>query len=318
MPIYIDRDDDTTPDLKGVKLADGTKYEFNYDTLKNKPCFKKDGPVETYLDQVVIPGVHFNSYLTFSSEAPFTLGIDVDYDWKGKGWDGTLEYSTDARNWVALWEGDGPFNPISSNANNNLYIRGSNNTSFASSYCTVFTITSTEGVECHGNIETLLDYQTVENGNHPVMGEKCFQSLFDHCTALTIPPELPATTLSEGCYLSMFGNCTSLMILPTLPATTLAVNCYANMFYGCTSLVTVPQLPATTLVDSCYADMFGSCSSIRLSETQTGMYTVPYRIPSSGSGVDADYALSHMFSGTGGTFTGTPTINTTYYLSTAQ
>ena len=33
----------------------------------------------------------------------------------------------------------------------------------------------------------------------------------------------------------------------------------------------------------------------------------------SGDGTDAEDALSDMFFGTGGTFTGTPTINTTYY-----
>lgn len=55
MPIYINTDDDPTPELKGVKLSDGTKYEFNYETLKNKPCFKKVSAVEVYLEQVVVP-----------------------------------------------------------------------------------------------------------------------------------------------------------------------------------------------------------------------------------------------------------------------
>ena len=41
-----------------------------------------------------------------------------------------------------------------------------------------------------------------------------------------------------------------------------------------------------------------------------------YRIPSSGVGTTAANALTNMFISTGGTFTGTPEINTTYYLST--
>ena len=40
-----------------------------------------------------------------------------------------------------------------------------------------------------------------------------------------------------------------------------------------------------------------------------------YRIPSFENGTTATGALSSMFSSTGGTFTGTPAINITYYLS---
>ena len=61
--------------------------------------------------------------------------------------------------------------------------------------------------------------------------------------------------------------------------------------------------------------MFYDCSSLKLSSTQIGEYTQEYRIPSFGSGITSQYALNLMFTSTGGTFTGTPTINTTYYLS---
>ena len=102
---------------------------------------------------------------------------------------------------------------------------------------------------------------------------------------------------------------------PADPATTLAEYCYSNMFYGCTALTQAPALPATTLVDNCYYYMFYGCSKIKLSETQTGEYTVVYRIPTTGTGTTASYALYRMFYQTGGTFKGTPSINTTYYLS---
>ena len=61
--------------------------------------------------------------------------------------------------------------------------------------------------------------------------------------------------------------------------------------------------------------MFGGCTSLKLSSTKTDEYIQEYRIPSSGDGVTATNALKSMFSSTGGTFTGTPSINTTYYLS---
>ena len=87
------------------------------------------------------------------------------------------------------------------------------------------------------------------------------------------------------------------------------------MFYGCTSLTQAPALPATTLADSCYRSMFVGCASLKLSSTQTDEYIQEYRIPSSGTGTTTSNALTGMFAGTGGTFTGTPEINTTYYLS---
>ena len=143
----------------------------------------------------------------------------------------------------------------------------------------------------------------------------CYNYMFQGCTALTQAPALPATTLADYCYRNMFQGCTSLTQAPALPATTLANNCYRNMFYDCTSLTQAPALPATTLANNCYRNMFYDCTSLKLSSTQTGEYTQEYRIPMTGTGTTATDALTNMFTSTGGTFTGTPEINTTYYLS---
>ena len=94
----------------------------------------------------------------------------------------------------------------------------------------------------------------------------------------------------------------------------MARSCYANMFFGCGNLTAAPSLPATTLADYCYYYMFYGCRKIKLSTTTSGTYTKSYRIPKNGTGTTASGALSNMFSNTGGTFTGTPKINTTYYL----
>ena len=145
--------------------------------------------------------------------------------------------------------------------------------------------------------------------------ESCYDNMFNNCTSLTQAPALPAMTLAKKCYFNMFYGCTSLTQAPALPATTLAYGCYSSMFEACTSLIQAPELPATTLAERCYLRMFYNCTSLKLSSTQTGEYTQEYRIPSSGNGVTATYALFDMFMSTGGTFTGTPEINTTYYLS---
>ena len=145
------------------------------------------------------------------------------------------------------------------------------------------------------------------------LANNCYGNMFSSCTSLTTAPALPATTLASACYNIMFYNCTSLTTAPALPATTLANNCYDGMFRGCTSLTTAPALPATTLATSCYNSMFIGCTKIKLSTTKTGGYVNEYRVPTVGTGVTTSNALTGMFKSTGGTFTDTPTINTTYY-----
>ena len=303
------------------------------------------------------------TYLSFLGNEDFTLKTLNT----SKNWDGTLEYSTDATTW-STWNGT----EISSSGNN-LYLRGTGNTKISGStqnYKFVFTGADTLRIACEGNIENLLDYETVTTGGHPTMVDYCYGSMFYDCTSLTTAPELPATTLADNCYSDMFNGCTSLTTAPVLPATTLADSCYTSMFYGCTSLTTAPELPATTLADFCYRNMFYGCTSlttapvlpattladscyrnmfygctylmivpelpatilkdycyrnmftgctnIKLSSTQIGEYQTAYRIPTSDTGTTGSDSLLQMFTNTGGTFKGTPTINTTYYLSTSN
>ena len=147
------------------------------------------------------------------------------------------------------------------------------------------------------------------------LADYCYARMFQNCTNLTRAPELPATTLAVHCYSFMFDRCTNLTRSPALPATTLADYCYYCMFRDCTNLTQAPALPATTLADYCYSSMFENCTSLKLSSTKTDEYTQEYRIPFSGNGTTASNALRNIFASTGGTFTGTPEINTTYYLS---
>ena len=276
--------------------------------------------------------------LKFSSPSSFSLKTANS----AKNWDGTLQYSTNLTSWTT-WSGTTTLNAVKNGSEYLLYLRGTGNS-----------VISGEGVEvvdqgwrltgsnisCSGNVESLLNYETVAAGEHPSMGDYCYACLFADCTSLasapelpattltdgcyeymfygctslTTPPELPATTLTEWCYDGMFEGCTGLTTAPELPATTLAIYCYSDMFSGCTSLTTAPELPATTLAEYCYESMFEGCTSLKLSATEAGAYTIPYRVPSVGDGTTANYALRDMFTGTGGTFTGTPSINTTYYL----
>ena len=269
--------------------------------------------------------------LEFSSANPFSISAP-------KNWDGKLEY-TNGSGWK-MWDGSAIASGEIEN-NHYIYLRGTGNSKITgtTSSSVKWSIIGTN-IACNGDIDLLLDYSTVKNGNRPTLANNCYNSMFQGCTSLTAAPSLPATTLANNCYNSMFQGCTSLTAAPSLPATTLNTNCYYYMFYGCTSLTTAPSLPATTLANNCYNSMFKGCTSlttvpslpattlanncynsmfylctkIKLSTTASGTYTKSYRIPQNGTGTTASGALVYMFGNTGGTFNGAPKINTTYYL----
>lgn len=326
------------------------------------------------------------SYLTFKSQNSFKIGAHENT----KSWNGTLEYFSSDNTWT-VWDGTNYLSAVTNGAEYVLYLRGTGNTVITGGQ-NPFKFLGSD-IACIGNIETLLDYVTVEAGEHPTMANNCyafmflgwtgltqapelpattltqacygymfydcasltqapelpattmasycysemfsyctslkqapkisattvadycFYYMFSHCESLARAPELPATTMASYCYQGMFSSCTSLTQAPELPATTIARSCYKNMFYNCTSLKQAPKLPATTLAVACYSNMFDGCTSLKLSETKTEEYIQEYRIPSSGDGATSSDALTRMFNSTGGTFAGTPKINTTYYLS---
>ena len=373
-----------------------------------------------YIDASIFAPAQFKpagkSYLTFSSPKSFTMAVNN----RTKNWNGTIEYFDYDKTWTT-WDGTTILSAYNNDGEYVLYLRGTGNTVITGNGINKNWIITGTDVKCIGNIENLLDYLTVEAGNHPTMTANCYSRMFQDCTSLTQAPSLPATILANFCYISMFSGCTSLTQAPELPATTLANNCYSNMFYGCTSLTKAPELPATTLASycyvqmfygcisltkapdlpattlekscysfmfqgctsltkapalpattltegcysnmfnnctaltqapalpattlmnscyfsmfenctslaklpalsattlngACYLQMFYGCTSLKLSSTQTGEYTQEYRIPSSGTSTSYESnATQAMFASTGGTFTETPEINTTYYLST--
>lgn len=49
-----------------------------------------------------------------------------------------------------------------------------------------------------------------------VVGDACYSRMFQNCTALTIAPVLPATTLKKTCYFAMFRGCSSLRYIKCL------------------------------------------------------------------------------------------------------
>jgi hypothetical protein len=61
--------------------------------------------------------------------------------------------------------------------------------------------------------------------------------------------------------------------------------------------------------------MFYGCTSLKVSSTQTETYQYEWRIPTNGTvGKTASSWNDSTLSGTGGTYTGNPSINKTYYV----
>lgn len=228
-------------------------------------------------------------YVQFTSPNSFTIAKNN----RNYPWDGTMYYSTDGSTWNE-WDGTS-LTAESVDEGYALYFRGSNNTHLGKypdvdSWNTKWVLTGSD-ITLSGNIESLLDYSTVDGGGHPTMGIRCFVGWMSDNTALVSASGLllPAPTLSASCYSSMFKQCSNLVSAPNLPATTLAENCYYEMFYWCSSLeqitssipassaprgccknmfwsceklVTPPTLPATTVSEDCYNGMFSHCSSL--------------------------------------------------------
>lgn len=223
----------------------------------------------------------------------------------------TLETSTDKQTWTPFSIGTTII--TLPNIGSKVYFRGNNET--FSNQNGYYSFVMTGKIAGSGNIMSLLD----KNITKTTIPEWGFYSLFAgqlnyECASLTSCPELPATVLSEGCYLRMFAKCPQITSCPELPATTLAKDCYNLMFGYCEGLTTLPLLPAKHMVEHCYYAMFSFCDNIKVSTAQTGEYQTPWRIPSEGTGTSYPNFSVGMLNLTGGTFTGDPVINTTYYI----
>ena len=244
--------------VKTGALEAGKSYTYNLIVGKNKVTIGNVTVAEWGKGDIEGGKAFYAPYVTFTADAAQTFKMTT----KGNYNIDKLEYSLDGNNWTAV-EKDKEVE--FGGAKGSLRLRGKNPNGTASSsvynYSTITFTHSDVKVACTGDIRTLLDweyYKTVDTQNAR------FYNLFDHCTALTSAPELPAENLANYCYKSMFYGCSSLKTAPKLPAKTMASECYTHMFNGCSSLKKVPELPAETLADACYSSMFQECYALEL------------------------------------------------------
>lgn len=256
--LYFTTDEATETPLvvKTGTLEAGKSYTYNLIVGKNKVTIGNVTVAEWGTDKIEGGKAFYAPYVTFTADAAQTFKMTT----KGNYNIDKLEYSLDGNNWTAV-EKDKEVE--FGGAKGSLRLRGKNPNGTASSsvynYSTITFTHSDVKVACTGDIRTLLDweyYKTVDTQNAR------FYNLFDHCTALTSAPELPAENLANYCYKSMFYGCSSLKTAPKLPAKTMASECYTHMFNGCSSLKKVPELPAEILADACYSSMFQECYAL--------------------------------------------------------
>ena len=246
--LYFTTDEATKTPLvvKTGTLEAGKSYTYNLIVGKNKVTIGNVTVAEWGTDKIEGGKAECYPYVTFTAKDPQTFKMTTEGDYAISG----LEYSLDGNNWTAV-EKDKEVE--FGGAKGSLRLRGKNPNGTASSsvynYSNITFTHSDVKVACTGDIRTLLDweyYKTVDTQNAR------FYNLFDHCTALTSAPELPAENLANYCYKSMFYGCSSLKTAPKLPAKTMASECYTHMFNGCSSLKKAPELPAETLAHACY------------------------------------------------------------------
>ena len=120
------------------------------------------------------------SYLTFNSPNSFTLAVGD----ATKHWDGTLEYFASNKTWTA-WDGTTTLDAVNNDDGEYvIYLRGTGNTMITGDNQNYHWILTGSDIACVGNIEYLLDYITVESGEHPAMMDYCYSYMFKDCTDL--------------------------------------------------------------------------------------------------------------------------------------
>lgn len=282
-------------------------------TLKVKSMYLGNSII--YQDTPPIDG-----FITFSSPNPFTLAW---YASSNKTWDGTIQIlSSNGVDWLTWPNGSTASGKIGPDNKYYLKVRGVGNTKISGNTSSTktqsFKCNSGSNISVSGNIMTLLDYQTVLNGEIPTIANGAFNSLFRDFTTLTsINIKIPGYIKDYECY-SMFRGCTGLttigedmFITPTNNGGDIypcnGSGC-AQMFRDCSALQNICKIPFLTYnTTNCLQNMFISTPA-RFSGTSSGEYSYIFRLPPSGTAT----GLTQTVTGTTSPVTSI-SLNTTYF-----
>lgn len=239
-------------------------------------------------------------YVSFTSPSSFTLSIIGT----AHMWDGTIEYSTDGEQWNE-WNGSTTLSSGQLDGDNVLLIRGSGNTIITGSSAGTDNGAwhfNGSNISIAGESKNFLNYQGT-----PTAGAYAFKNLFGwkspgNTAIVSAANFYISDPLSEEICNGMFSRCKGLIYPPRIAARTMVTQAFHSIFYECSALSVLPILPVLTLAPNCYDTMFNICTSIKVSLTYSEEYPNEYRIPISGTGVNATNATYGMFAKTGGSY----------------
>ena len=140
----------------------------------------------------------------------------------------------------------------------------------------------TKKYNVEGNILSLSFGDNFISANPTTLSFKAFQYLLCRVTYPVSDPTFGANenlisaenlilpnVVGVACYLEMFSNCTALTIAPVLPATTLETTCYASMFSGCSSLRYIKCLATDISANECTIGWCGNSNYHQFSTSGT-------------------------------------------------
>ncbi|MCQ3908972.1 MAG: hypothetical protein MJ200_05675 [Mycoplasmoidaceae bacterium] len=185
-----------------------------------------------------------------------------------------------------------------------MYVRNTKDTlSLNAAHYFKFLIAENNEIKASGNVNSMINYSDLTN--------HCYHSMFYECQGLISAPKLPSTKLADYCYNNMFADCGALNTAPELPATNLTEGCYRTMFARCVSLFSAPLLKINYLARFCCHSMFMNCSDLYIKENNETAVD-PLVLDLTNITVP-EYSTEDMFSGTSGSFSGTPQQGNKYF-----
>lgn len=194
-------------------------------------------------------------YLYFS--AINNLSFKLDFK-NGNSNISYMQYSYDGRNWynyssnqeIVVNDDTGAYVSIWIRGVGGTYLRLAD-TSLGGTPLTLKTTSPDDVIYCHGSLAAILNYSYLTT-----LAKGAFSYFFDDQPIITAPL-LPWTDLygAPSCYYHLFQSCSYLKTPPELPATSLSTSCYEGMFAG-TGISSAIPLPAWTPTQYSYKDMF--------------------------------------------------------------
>ena len=168
---------------------------------------------------------------------------------------------------------------------------------------------SLEYAFCNSGVTTTPLFEVERIGLHGMEGT--FRDCFELLTAK------PFGRIRYGNYAmsAIFYGCSKLKRAPEIGfPLTVGGYIFEYMFQKCSSLETLYTFEWKNIGAGSFRYMYAECPLIKIySSAPTGVESSEYMIPMQGGGTPGTDAFKNMFTGTGGSFTGTPSGNTLYY-----